>query len=135
MTPSEAFATVALVAVACDGDLGREEAQALRQQLERRTPYRNTSEAQMAALFDRLLAQLRTEGWRTLLSRALAALNRDQQHTALAMAAHLVHADRVVSAQERQLLEAMAEQLGPDGGRTAQILEVVAILNRDSLAE
>lgn len=135
MTPSEAFASVALVAVACDGDLGREEAQALRQQLEMRSPYRQTSEAQMAELFDRLLARLRAEGWRVLLAAALPVLQERQQETALAMAAHLVHADRVVSGVEQQLLEAMAAQLTIDPQRTSQILEAIAILNRDSLAE
>jgi len=135
MTPSEAFASVALVAVACDGDLGREEAQALRQQLEMRSPYRQTSEAQMAELFDRLLARLRAEGWRALLAAALPVLQERQQETALAMAAHLVHADRVVSGVEQQLLEAMAAQLTIDPQRTSQILEAIAILNRDSLAE
>ena len=41
MTDAEAFAAIALAAVACDGTLGRDEAHALRRSLEYRTPYKD----------------------------------------------------------------------------------------------
>ena len=47
MTTPEAFAAVALAAVACDGRLGRDEAHALRRQLENRSLYSNRSAAAM----------------------------------------------------------------------------------------
>lgn len=134
MTPREAFAAIALVAVACDGSLERQEALALRQQLEGRSPYRDQSESVMGDLFDQLLDQLRREGWQTLLAAAIPALTPPQQETALAMAAQLVHCDRLVSAQEAELLRVMAEQLDLPSERSAQILDVIALLNRDSLA-
>lgn len=134
MTPREAFAAIALVAVACDGTLDRQEAHALRQQLEGRHPYRQASEEEMGTLFDGLLQQLRSQGWQQLLGEALTALNAPQQETALAMAAQLVHCDRVVQPQEQDLLAAMAEQLVVGAERARQILEVIAILHRDSLA-
>ena len=59
MTSAEAFAAVALAAVACDGSLGRDEAHALRRQLEYRSLYRDRSEAAMGDLFDTLLHNLR----------------------------------------------------------------------------
>ena len=98
MTPSQAFAAVALAAVACDGTLGRDEARALRSQLEFRSPYRNLSEKAMGDLFDGLLNQLRQSGWRALLHEAIQALDPGQQETCLAMAAQLVRCDRVVQA-------------------------------------
>lgn len=134
MTPREAFAAIALVAVACDGTLDRQEAHALRQQLEGRHPYRQASEEEMGTLFDGLLQRLRSQGWQQLLGEALTALNAPQQETALAMAAQLVHCDRVVQPQEQDLLAAMAEQLVVGPERARQILEVIAILHRDSLA-
>lgn len=134
MTPHEAFAAIALVAVACDGSLDRQEAHALRQELEGRHPYRQASEEEMGTLFDGLLAQLRRDGWQELLARSIPELDASQQETALAMAAQLVHSDRVVQPQERQLLQTMAEQLAIGPERSQQILEVIAILNRDSLA-
>lgn len=134
MTPAEAFAALALVAVACDGALDREEAHALRQQLEARTPYRNLSESTMGAMFDDLLEQLRRDGWQGLLSRALPALSPPQQETGLAMAAQLVHCDRTVQQEELEMLQGMAAQMAIPPERARQILEVISLLNRDSLA-
>ncbi len=134
MTPSQAFAAVALAAVACDGTLGRDEARALRSQLEFRSPYRNLSEKAMGDLFDGLLNQLRQSGWRALLHEAIPALDPGQQDTCLAMAAQLVRCDRVVQAAEEELLEQLASEFGLGEGRAAQILDVIAVLNRDSLA-
>ena len=48
-TAPEAFAAVALAAVACDGELASLEARSLRQQLEFRHPYRDWSDAAMVA--------------------------------------------------------------------------------------
>lgn len=134
MTPAEAFAAIALAAVACDGTLDHDEARSLRGQLERRHPYVDRNEESMGRLFDTLLEQLRAEGWRTLLEQSIPALSPPQQETALAMAAQLVHCDRVVDAEERDLLEAMAAQMQLPPGRAEQILDVIAVLNRDSLA-
>ena len=75
MTTAESFAAIALAAVACDGTLGREEAHALRQQLEHRSLYRSRSEAEMGELFDRLLRLLREDGVEGLISSALPNLN------------------------------------------------------------
>jgi hypothetical protein len=134
MTPHEALAAIALVAVACDGSLDREEAHALREQLERRSPYRHLSEEAMGDLFDALLGRLREQGWPSLLQEALPVLDASQQETALAMAAHLVHSDRTVDPVEAELLRTMASQMAVPPERSRTILEVVALLNRDSLA-
>ena len=48
--------------------------------------------------------------------------------------AELVHADRVVSETEREMLQRMAGQLQLPAERSQQILEVIAMLHRDSLA-
>jgi hypothetical protein len=134
MTPAEAFAAIALIAVACDGSLDREEAHALRQELSSRTPYRDLSEVRMGELFDRLLQQLQQEGWQGLLAVALPVLSGPEQETALAMAAQLVHCDRVVREQELEMLCTMARSTVLAQERADQILDVIAVLNRDILA-
>jgi len=134
MTPAEAFAALALVAVACDGSLEREEAHALRQQLEGRTPFRDLSEDRMGTLFDLLLERLRRDGWQGLLAEALPALSPEQQETGLAMAAQLVQCDRLVRPEELAMLESMAAQMSLPPERSRQILDVIRVLNRDSLA-
>ena len=85
MTESEAFAAIALGAVACDGVLGKDEAHALRRQLEYRTPYKERSESEMAMLFDVLLKRLRESGLDQLVQDALPHLTELQQETALAL--------------------------------------------------
>ena len=134
MNSAEAFAAIALAAVACDGALDHAEARSLREQLEGRHPYMERSEESMGRLFDGLLDQLRADGWRPLISRAIPALSSAQQETALAMAAQLVHSDRVVAEAEQDLLREMASLMALPSGRAEQILDVIAVLNRDSLA-
>jgi len=134
MNAAEAFAAIALVAVACDGVVDPLEARLLRAQLDGRQPYSEQSEESMGRLFEALLDQLHSEGWRALISLAIPALSMDQQETALAMAAHLVHGDQSLSAEENGLLTAMASLMALPPQRSAQILEVIAVLHRDSLA-
>lgn len=130
----EAFAAVALAAVACDGTLGRQEARALRQALEYRTPYRDLSEQAMGDLFDGLLDQLHAGGWGSLVHAAIPHLDASQRETSLALAAQLVWADRTVTPTEQQFLQELGQRLALAEGKADQILEVVALLHRDSLA-
>ena len=55
MNASKAFAAIALAAVACDGAMGREEAKALRGELDHRTPYAELSDQTIGAMFDDLI--------------------------------------------------------------------------------
>lgn len=134
MTADEAFAAIALVAVACDGVVDPLEARLLRAQLDGRHPYRERGEESMGRLFEELLHQLHAHGWRSLISQAIPALSFVQQETALAMAAHLVHGDQSVSAEELGLLKEMASLMTLPSHRSDQILDVIAVLHRDSLA-
>ena len=134
MTPDQAFAAIALAAVGCDGQLGREEARLLRNQLEFRQPYCSQNELAMATLFDQLLAVLRSEGWSALVAQAVPVLVPEQRETALALAAHLVRADRSVSAEEEGFLAELSQRLELPQGRADAILEVIATLHRDALA-
>ena len=134
MTPSEAFAAVCLAAVGCDGQLGKEEAQMLRSRLEFLAPFKRQSEQEMGLLFDRLLTQLRQLGWSALIATAAPCLTAEQQETVLALAAHLVRADREVQPVEETFLQELASRLTLAPERCAQILDVIAILHRDAMA-
>ena len=133
MNSAEAFAAIALAAVACDGSLGRDEAHALRAQLEYRTLYSSSSEAEMGDLFDRLLHRLRDQGVNGLVDGALPVLTFSQQQSALAVAAHLAHADRTVTAEESAFLKKLSTQMDLPEGEAASILIAIEALNRDSL--
>ena len=134
MTDAEAFASIALAAVACDGTLGREEAHALRRSLEYRTPYKDRTEQEMGALFDRLLVTLREQGVNQLVTEALPALTPIQQETALAVAVQLTHADRDVSPAEQVFLNQLCDRLSLPDGRAVAVMEAIMALHRDSLS-
>ena len=134
MTDAEAFASIALAAVACDGTLGREEAHALRRELEYRTPYKDRTEQEMGALFDRLLFTLREQGVNQLVTEALPALSPLQQETALAVAVQLTHADRDVSPAEQVFLNQLCDRLSLPDGRAVVVMEAIMALHRDSLS-
>lgn len=133
MNRQEAFAAVALAAVACDGTLARDEAHALRQQLEYRSLYKDCSEAEMGDLFDQLLRLLREGSVEALVDAALPVLSAVQQESALAVAAHLVHSDHKVTPEETAFLQRLANQLKLPDGEALMILRSIEALNRDSL--
>lgn len=133
-TAAEAFAAVALAAVACDGELATLEARSLRQQLEFRHPYRDMSDAAMGELLDRLLQLQRQQGWQELVNQAAPLLPAQAAETALAVAASLTQADHVESEAEQTFLASLSQALAVDPERARLIVEVVAILNRDSMA-
>ncbi|MAR06634.1 MAG: hypothetical protein CL862_05995 [Cyanobium sp. NAT70] len=135
MNNQDAFAAIALAAVASDGTLGREEAHALRRQLEHRSLYKTCSEAAMGDLFDRLLRLLRENGVPGLIEQALPTLSLLQQESALAVAAHLVHADRKVTEEEAQFLTDLAEKVDVPNDQAVMIVRSIEALNRDSLGE
>ena len=133
MTTQEAFAAIALAAVACDGRLGRDEAHALRCQLEYRSLYSDSSEAAMGQLFDRLLLLLRDQGVDGLIASALPQLNEMQQQSALAVAAHLVHADRKVTPEETEFLDQLTSQMSLPVNEARMVVQAIEALNRDML--
>ena len=133
MTTQEAFAAIALAAVACDGRLGRDEAHALRCQLEYRSLYSDSSEAAMGQLFDRLLLLLRDQGVDGLIASALPQLNVRQQQSALAVAAHLVHADRKVTPEETEFLDQLTSQMSLPVNEARMVVQAIEALNRDML--
>lgn len=134
MTPAEAYAAIALAAVACDGSIDPQEVAMLRGQLEVLHPYKTRSEESMGRMFEGLLDQLHARGWGVLISQAIPVLTPSQRETALAMATHLIHGDRRVGQEEIKLLNALADQMALPDGRAANIMEVISLLHRDSLA-
>ena len=64
---------------------------------------------------------------------ALPQLNRPQQQSALAVAAHLVHSDRMITAEETDLLDQLSRQMILHDNEACMIIEAIAALNRDML--
>ena len=133
MTAADSFAAIALAAVACDGTLGREEAHALRRQLEYRSLYAGSTDAAMGELFDRLLRLLRENGVQGLIESSLPNLSIHQQRCALAVAAHLVHADRKVTEEETAFLDQLTLQVSLPEDEARMVVKAIEALNNDML--
>ncbi|GCE65467.1 tellurite resistance protein TerB [cyanobiont of Ornithocercus magnificus] len=134
MNTVEAFAAVALAAIACDDALNHDEAHSLRQQLEHRTPYNTYSDKEIGELFDNLLLKIRQGGVYALVDHALPVLTACQQESALAVAAQLAYADRTISKAERNFLEYLSGRLSIPKQDAQRIIAAIEALNRDSLA-
>ena len=135
MNSAQAFAAICLAAVASDGVLGRDEARSLRIELEFRTPYVGMGEAEMAGLFDELLALWRQHGSESLVGMAVPQLHERQREPALAVAIQLVRADRVLEPEELEFIDKLSKQLDLPEATSQTILQVMDMLHRDALAE
>ena len=134
MTPAEAFAAIPLAAVCCDNNFDREEAHVLKEQLINRSPYRSMTPLAFAELIDGLLRLFRRDHWQELVRQAVPALTAIQQEVAYVLAVQLVYCDRVVKPEEETFLTTLGSELSLPPGRTTQIQEVFALLQRDVLA-
>ncbi|MDE0647455.1 MAG: tellurite resistance TerB family protein [Cyanobacteria bacterium MAG IRC4_bin_6] len=133
METGTAFAAIALAAVASDGVCTREEARALRRDLEFRYPYVHMDETAMGTLFDQLLRRIREDGHGDLMAEAAGALNRQQQLTAFAVACNLVRSDYRTTPEEEAFLEDLAQAMDLDAAERKTIPDVLTILYRDAL--
>jgi tellurite resistance protein len=136
MTEAEAFAAIALAAVAADGKIRQDEASALRKVLEHRRLFSEMSEQAMGNLSIELMQSLESDGVRGLMDRALLKLSPDLQESALAVAAHLVYSDRWVKPQEKEFLNYLVDQVKlPEGSDGASIVRAFEIFYRDTLRD
>ena len=133
METGTAFAAIALAAVASDGVCTREEARALRRELEFRYPYAQMDERAMGTLFDQLLRRIREDGHGDLLTEAAGALDHQQQLTAFAVACNLVRSDYHTTPEEEAFLEDLARAMDLNATDRKTIPHVLTILYRDAL--
>ncbi|MCP9857504.1 MULTISPECIES: tellurite resistance TerB family protein [unclassified Cyanobium] len=133
MTPAEAFAAIPLAAVCCDSNFGREEAHSLKEQLVRRSPYRSMTPLAFGERIEGLLHLFRRDHWQELIRQAIPVFTSTQQELAYGLAVQLVLCDREVKPAEATFLTPLGNELSLPPGRTAQIQEVLALLQRDVL--
>jgi tellurite resistance protein len=130
LAPAEAFAAVALVAIAADGYLSDQEGRDMTMLLSRMQLFRNYSNDVMHRMFDKLLAMLKREGPGDLVNLAKACLPLDLRETAFAVATDLVLSDGTVTAQEQAFLDDLYRILEIPGDTALQIVQVMTIKNR-----
>lgn len=130
LTPAEAFAAVALVAIAADGYLSDQEGRDMTMILSRMQLFRSFSNDVMYRMFDKLLAMLKRQGPGELINLAKACLPQDLRETAFAVATDLVLSDGTVTTQEQAFLDDLYRILEIPGDTALQIVQVMTIKNR-----
>lgn len=128
--PAEAFAALALIAVAADGYLAESEAQVLNAALSRMHLFRSYSGDVMASMYDRLLGILRRQGSNALFNLAVETLPHDLYNTAFAIVTDIVLADGEISSEEEKLLNDLYHALDLSEDIAVKIIDVMLIKNK-----
>lgn len=130
MSPAEAFASIALVAIAADGYLSDQEGEDMSMLLSRMELYRDLRGEALLRMLDTLLDQLKRQGPGALIQQAKIALPTDLRETAFAVATDLVLSDRTVTPQEQAFLDDLYRILEVPEAMARQIVQVLTIKNR-----
>ncbi|HBK98322.1 MAG TPA: Tellurite resistance protein TerB [Microcoleaceae bacterium UBA10368] len=128
--PAEAFAAIALIAVAADGYINDSESQAISMTLSRMQLFRSYPNDVMKKMLDRLLMILQRQGVDVLFNAALATLPDELKETVFAVTADIALADGEVSEEEEQLLNDLYGALGLSEEMALKIIDVMLIKNK-----
>jgi uncharacterized tellurite resistance protein B-like protein len=128
--PAEAFAAIALIAVAADGYADDAEEKALMTALSRMQLFRSYPADVVEKMIDRLLSILQRKGADTLLGAAISALPHELQETVFAVTADIVLADGEVTEEEEEFLNQLYRALEIPEETALKIIEVMLIKNR-----
>jgi uncharacterized tellurite resistance protein B-like protein len=129
MDAAEAFAAIALIAVASDGDLADEELHTLINTLSRMQLFK-TDRDRVTPLIQNLLNLLKHKGIGTVFNIAKAGLPYDLRESVFAVATDLVLADGKVAEREQILLDQLYRALDIHHQTATKIVEVIVIKNQ-----
>ena len=130
LSPAEAFAAIALAAVASDGYLDDEGSRSISATLSGMRLFRSYSSDVMVRMFDTILGTIRREGINSLFNAAKESLNPEMREAAFAVATDLVLAGGVVTLEEEDFLNDLYRALGISSDIAKQIVQVMMIKNR-----
>ena len=128
LNPREAFAAVAVAAVAADGVIEQSELQRLVGDLAEKKMFRNSND--LGNTLNKVASLIQKRGAGPVVKAAGKALSGELKPTAFAMATDLLLADGEVDQEERKFLEDFQKTLGIDDATAMKIVEVMAIKNR-----
>lgn len=128
--PAEAFAAIALIAVAADGYMTDSEAQAITTTLSRMQSFRSYPADVMRKMIDRLLGILQREGIEVLFNAAITTLPDELKETSFAVATDIVLADGEVTEEEEKLLNDLYRALEISEANAVKIIDVMLIKNK-----
>ena len=130
LEPAEAFAAIALIAVAADDVITASESQALTTLFSRMQLFSKYSEEEMRESIDRLLGIIKNKEIKPLFDAAVAALPEDLKETVFAVTTDLVLADGELAEEEEQLLNELYNSLKISEEMADKIMEVISLKNK-----
>jgi len=130
LNKNEAFAAVAVAAIASDGTISEEEVQRTAMNLAAMPVFRNHDLREMGGTLNKVAGILKKRGAGAVMPAAKLALSKEQCEQAFFLATDLLLADGVVEKEERQFLEEVRVALAVDEPMALKIVEVVVIKNR-----
>jgi hypothetical protein len=130
LSPAEAFASIALVAIAADGYLADQEGEDMSFLLSHMKLFSNYQGEVMNRMLDSLLDRLKQQGPGRLVALAKACLPPELRETAFAIATDLILSDRTVTQQEQAFLDDLYRILELPEELALQIVHVMTIKNR-----
>lgn len=129
LSPVEAVTAIALIAVACDGNLSQKQTRNIYEAMSHLKLFSSCSEDEMLSMLDILSGIIRHEGVNNLFDAAKDSLAEDLREVAFTVAVDLVFADSML-AEDEEFLRELYRALGIPGDIGQKIIEVMSIKNR-----
>ncbi|MFM6192686.1 MAG: tellurite resistance TerB family protein [Planktothrix sp.] len=130
LNSAEAFAAIALIAVAADGYITASESQAITTTFSRMQLFSDYSGEKMRAMIDQLLNQLQEQGSDVLLKAAVEKLPKELKETAFAVVTDITLADGEITEEEDSLLDNLFNVLEISEEMANNIIDVMLIKNK-----
>lgn len=129
LTQAEAFAVIALIAVAPDGNLAQKQADDIYRTLSNSKVLNRQAKDEMQSMLDELSGVIRHEGVNSLFDAAKDSMQEDLRESAFAIATDLVLADGILT-EEKDFLTELYQALRISSEIGQKIIEVMTIKNR-----
>ena len=130
LNSAEAFAAIALIAVAADGYITASESQAITTTFSRMQLFSDYSGEKMRAMIDQLLNQLQEQGSDVLLKAAVEKLPKELKETAFPVVTDITLADGEITEEEDSLLDNLFNVLEISEEMANNIIDVMLIKNK-----
>ncbi len=130
LTPAEAFAAIALTAVAADGMITDSESQIIKTTFKRMELFKGYTAESKTEMIQRLLEQIQGKGYEAIMQSAIAKLPENLKETAFAVATDIVLSDGDLADEEEELLNALYNALEIKEDVATKIIDVMLIKNR-----
>ncbi|MEB3343074.1 tellurite resistance TerB family protein [Okeania sp.] len=130
LEPAEAFAAIALIAVAADDVITESEKQGINNMLSCMKLFSNYSEERKREMLDRLLEIIKNKAIKPLFDAAVAKIPQELNETVFAVSTDLVLIDGELAEEEEQLLNELYNALEISEAVATKIIDVMMIKNK-----